>query len=198
MGLDMYAYRLRKPTEKELEDIKTTGKIPDHFITIQKDDIDKNSCKDVKPFAKLMPVKIEYINMEQIRKDNDIPDNMYCFGTGYREDAVHYNFIHGDESKNIVVSYKDIEDKYTITSVEDRYIAHIDNVGYWRKEYTLQDTLHELYDGYIENCGFHKCSPEMIEAMLDKKYDNEAYGIGIKSTAAVTTEDEDIFYEEWY
>ena len=198
MGLDMYAYRLRKPTEKELENIKTTGKIPDHFITIPKDNINENSCRDIKPFAELTPVKMKYINMEQIRKDNDIPDNMYCFCTRYREDAIWYKFVHENESKGIVVSHKDIEDKYTITSIEDRYIAHIDDVGYWRKEYNLQDTLHELYDGYIENCGFHKCSPEMIKAMLDEKYNNETYGIGIKSTAAVTTEDEDIFYEEWY
>lgn len=196
MGLDMYALRIKKLTDSEIKNIKKTKKIPDKFISFLADKSNENELKDLVPFATKVSVNTEYIDMKKIKSDNGISENAYIGGEGYHGETISYTFIDPDtrDYKKVDLTRDDILKNYIITEPEERFVVNGEPIGYWRKEYKLQDKLYDLYPGTIDNLGYHKCTPEMIDAMKGYAYDDEPY-VGLNDKI---NDDDIIFYHEWY
>ena len=69
----------------------------------------------------------------------------------------------------------------------DSYICKRKEVYYMRKEYEVQDSIYELYDGVIDNCGYHHMTEDMIDVV------NECAGKKVLDTQA-----NNLYYHEWY
>ena len=190
MGLDMYAVKIRKPTTEEIEKIKQTKELPDNFIGIPAENIDDNDVRDLKPYSEKLSIVTAYIDMAKIRKDFKVEDAMRIGAECYSAEGVKWTFFGNSTSMNVALTQKEIDEKYTITKEEERYVSHGEPIGYWRKAYDLQEAIYDAYDGMIENLGYHKCNEKMISHMIAAPYDAGLH--------EVIKDDDVIFYHEWY
>ena len=194
MGLDMYAVRIRKPSDDEIKKIEESKETPDDFISVLAEDIDSDAFKDLKKYAKKVAVVTQYINMKKIREDNHIDDEAHIVCECLSAEGVKWTFGANGRHQDVSLTQKEIEENYIIEEPEERFVVHCEPIGYWRKEYKLQDKLYDLYPGTIDNLGYHKCTPEMIDAMKEYAYDDEPY-VGLNDKI---NDDDIIFYHEWY
>jgi len=190
MGLDMYAIRIRKPSDDEIKRIEESKETPDDFISVLEEDIDSDAFKDLKKYAKKVAVVTQYINMKKIREDNHIDDEAHIVCECLSAEGVKWTFGANGRHQDVSLTQKEIEENYIIEEPEDRYAAHVQAIGYWRKNYELQEGLYDAYKGNIENLGYHKCNKKMIKLMTSE---NHKYGLSDD-----ISEDDDIFYHEWY
>ena len=186
MGLDMYAYRIKKASSRDIKDLITNGIRRDGILFIENDKLDSNKYADLKPFVtEVSYISREHIDLEKIKKAFNIPEDAHNFYTIKSREFTQYKFSWTDQNGKKCTKSVDIpqeeSEKYLYDNPFVGYVVKYEEVGYWRKEYDLQDQLYSLYEGSIENCGFHKCNPEMIQAMHLRCRD-----------------DNNIFYCEWY
>ena len=87
------------------------------------------------------------------------------------------------------ISNKDIEEKYTITESIPHYIWQSNEEAYWRKNYALQDWFYDNLEG-VDNCGYYILNADQIAEM------NERFGENVVEDDP--TDDEALFYHEWY
>lgn len=193
MGLDQYIYRCSKIGKKTLSQLngKRESEIDWHeYMALRKDSVDKHPEKYGDLMDILQPIKLveTLINMYRIREDHDVPAH---YEIGYRSvgnGQTTWSFYGDPEEKPITVSLTDDELKpYTYDQPTDYYICRGKEVYYMRKEYEVQDSIYELYDGTIENCGYHHMSENMIDVV------NECAGKKVLDPTATN-----LFYHEWY
>lgn len=84
---------------------------------------------------------------------------------------------------------KDIEEKYTTTKSVPHYIWIESEEAYWRKHYSLQDWFYDNLED-VENCGYYILDANLIAEM------NEVFGESVSEDDP--TDDEALFYHEWY
>ena len=195
MGLDMYAFKIRKITDEEKEVLEASmpKSHPDDiflFPVPEQGTENYEMLKDLKEYATTMNLPQTYINMAKIREDNNIPEEAVIGGTIYGAKSITYDFYFGKgnaSSRSVELTREEIEENYLFDQQEDFWVVHAEECGYWRKHYRLEDDLYELYDGTIYNCGYHKCNEKMLALLADDG--------GI---CTYTDEGEAIFYHEWY
>ncbi len=193
MGLDQYIYRCRKIGKKALLQLngKRKSEIDWHeYMVLHKDRVDKRHEMYGDLMDILQPIKLvkTSIDMYRIRENHDVPAH---YEIGYRSEGdgqITWSFYGDPEEKPVIVSLTDNELKpYTYDQLTDYYICRSKEVYYMRKEYEVQDSIYELYDGTIENCGYHHMSENMIDVV------NECAGKKVLDPAATN-----LFYHEWY
>jgi len=191
MGLDMYAYRVRKLTDKELaktegRDMKNVGEnvlcIPTEEIVKSKD----GSLTDLIPYMRPLHATKTETDFDQIKRDYDVPDDWELCGCSYNGRIATFRFCgNGDwENLKVVNIHHQKCEEYERTRTLPCMAVYYEQVAYWRKEYLLEDALYEAYDGEIINCGFHLANEKMKHLMLKYK--------------ASFDPDDTIFYHEWY
>ena len=195
MGMDMYACRLRKVTDKEKEyfikhvgNIKETSKyanvfpIPESWIVN-----DPSLYKDIMDL--LTPVQVFDLDEWVLRDELDFPliKNHFGIPQSYEmrtwkvfpeKQVIVYRFA--DEKRE---HYEDVtirlEDLEAFGKPMDYYLIYRVDLECWHKCYDLIDGLDEEYEnGVITLDGYHKCNYKMIELLKNYKdpyYNSEKY-----------------------
>ena len=177
MGLDMYLYKFTKPETSAQELSKMTyeelqqndyhvfskyGELPDNFQAIM-------------PFTIETDVEAEYVDFDAVKKHYHIPDDARCVGESYSSQEIGYTFcISEKEHKHIDIPMKEFKSKFLVTRRTPIYCIQSEQVGYWRKNYELQDSLTEACNIPIDNCGYYPLNTDMwkvLEKMDPKTYE---------------------------
>lgn len=192
MGLDQYVYQMRKVSQKNIQEFnkKNVDDLPDGVLTINKASVDENPnmYKDILPI--LTPIKLvaTLIDMERIKKDHNVPEYYQIGSRSCGGGSIGWGFYAPERRGYVDVTLDEDELKsYLYDEERDYYICYYKEVYYMRKHYDTQDLMYEIYEGEIENCGFHHMSQEMIEAL------NESEGKRVLDTRAKS-----LYYYEWY
>ena len=195
MGLDMYLYTARRLNDGEMDEMsgKNVGEMYEYgysvFETNFQSEEEENMYRDILPLCRKITLKTDYVNIKKIAEDNGIEYDHYTMGMWSSNEGYKYYFWKEGDRDNevsVTVSNEDVEKKYTLTEDVEYYIFDHTEIMYWRKNYELQNKLHELYDGRIENCGYHKVNADMMDAIIED------------SPEMVSYETKDVFYHEWY
>lgn len=190
MGLDQYIYRVRKPQLEERvyksEEIDNMSNMHRVLLSDIEDDIEL--IEQLIPYTVIRNVEIQCVNREKLFANYNLPQNSYmCYMSSWET-----QYRGTDDNGNIVeatVSYREIEEKYTITKVLPCYIWESEEVQYWRKHYEIQDWIYDKLDN-VQNLGYYILDADVIRE-LNKEFDEH-----------LPKEDPDeesaLFYHEWY
>jgi len=191
MGLDQYVYRLSKvgkDTIKKLNGMNEDDIDWHDYMVVSKEAMDKypNSYSDILDILRPIQVKNILVDTERMEKDYHV-DGLYCRGTIMSSKGIVYEYVDGNhETISIALSEEQLK-KYRYEKTVDSYICKRKEVYYMRKEYEVQDSIYELYDGVIDNCGYHHMTEDMIDVV------NECAGKKVLDTQA-----NNLYYHEWY
>lgn len=193
MGLDQYIYRCSKIGKKTLLQLngKRKNEIDWHeYMALRKDGVDESPEKYGDLMDILQPIKLveTLINMYRIMEDHDVPAH---YETDYRSmgnGKITWGFYGESGEKPITVSLTDDELKpYIYDQPTDYYICRGKEVYYMRKHYDTQDAMYDLYDGDIQNCGYHHMSEVMIHDLND-----------LEGKKVLDENATNLYYHEWY
>lgn len=188
MGLDMYVYMAKKPVMSE-------SKLYDYYdvdgLIIDEEEIDSEMYRQIKPYCSKIRILNHYMNLEHIARDNNLREVHMCgFWNG------EYQFEDADSreafpKKYINVSPEEMKQKYTVDREGIAYVSCLEEVMYWRKEYRLQDWIHQMIHSNIENTGYYILEEEFI-----REYNkmNPGYQMPLISVTGESA----LFYHEWY
>ena len=200
MGLDMCAYKIRKLDISEVAQLQgryasSLNKDYRSYVVFEKEEALDENGNFIPMYAQLAPYlsEVEMIdtlfNIDQLKKDYGIPEDADISGEGYIGNVSTYYFQWGQGEKRVELNDEEYE-KYVYEDAVGFYICGCEEIAYWRKEFRLQDKMYELCPVEIENCGYYRCTDEMIAAMKDF----DAFEDGVPECGS----DEAIFYWEWY
>ena len=188
MGLDMGIRRVKKP---KLEDkIYTTEELSSmgySFASVEGAENDE-LLKELLPYTVTRNVLTDYYDVEKMIVDYNLPPKSHI-GMYSNEGISISGRNDNDEYVGQFISRKDIEEKYTITKLVSHYIWHEEEEAYWRKHYELQDWFYNVIEG-VDNCGYYILNADVISEMNQLFHENVA--------EEDPTEDEALFYHEWY
>lgn len=188
MGLDMWIRRVRKPN---LEDkVYTTKEIYDmgYSMISAKEEEDDSSIVQLLPYTVVRNVLTDYYNKEKMIADYNLPKGSYI--GMYSSDGIQISGINEDgERVSQFISDKEIEEKYIITKSVPHYIWSESEEVYWRKHYDLQSWLYDNLED-VENCGYYILNADLIAEMNKTFHENVSEDD--------PTDDEALFYHEWY
>lgn len=190
MGLDQYIYRMKKIGKDTLKELN--GKHMDNidgsqYMTIDKRFVDSAEYRDLADI--LQPIKLvaTYIDEQKIKRDAKIPDDWQRTFEMTGRDLIKYVYGKNGECKSVVIPRSVFESRYLYDQEKDFYICRCKEVYYMRKFYDVQDAMYDLYDGDIENLGYHHMSEKMIYTL------NDLVGKKVLDTDATN-----LYYHEWY
>lgn len=140
---------------------------------------DPQMYEDILPYCDKAIGIYEYIDTGKLLKDRGIENPRGRFFSGQGFGIVKEN---GEEE---VFSDEWLrENGYVIVEEELTYYCDLEEIYYWRKAYDTQELFYD-YIGHVENCGYYKVEPEFLSTLSD--FEDEDF-----------SEDEPIFYHEWY
>lgn len=189
MGLDQYIFRIKK-AELEERDYKA-DELRDmglNFISLTAAYKNLNLYSQLLPYTIQRSVSDEFINMEKIIEDYNLPKDSYIGMISYANIVVRGKNDNG-ECVEQEIYREEIDAKYTITKTELYHIWTSEEVMYWRKHYDLQDWIYETIDD-VDNTGYYILDAETIRE-LNREFEE---CIPIEEP----TDESALFYWEWY
>ena len=186
MGLDMYVYKADSPAldpniPYSYKEISGLG-----YSVIEDDVFGDDDTIALKKFAVPFDIIFEEINHDKIIKE-------YGF-SGEIHPTTHSSLgsTYTDGTQTVVISADDLKNKFTVEVQRKAWVIQLTEVMYWRKEYGLQNMIHESFleeqKIVVDNCGYYPLSMQQV-AMICKE-DKEA--------KIYQYEDGTLFYHEWY
>ena len=191
MGLDQYVYRMKKigkATAKQLEGKNTAEIDYNKFVVMDQDYVDKNPdmFSDIKDILTPVTVIDTTIDIERIKKDYDVPEHWCIYMRSFMGGGATYGF--SGDGKSVTVSLDDNKLKqYLLEENTPSYVCYMTEVYYMRKHYETQDAMYDLYDGDIQNCGYHHMSEVMIHDLND-----------LEGKKVLDENATNLYYHEWY
>lgn len=197
MGLDMYAYRVRKPSKTEaialngLEEryLDEWAESHNYRIFSIDDEEDARLLHDMLPYMVKATVIREHIDLDRIKSDNGIPNTAIICGQGWNNCEINYTFSWGHATKRVTMDEAKLQ-TYVYKSEDVCYITDMEQIWYGRKEYDIKQAIHDSGDDVIENCGYYKCNDAMLQVLCDMG--------GMTMPEPDEGEKEIIVYHEWY
>lgn len=230
MGLDMYAYRVTKLSgdlKVQVLHAKTYEELmglDSNLHTLDPSDSEQYELmRELLPFAIKVKVLAQFYDYKKIKKLFNIPQEARCvactFGSTYR-----FEFATGETgTRNYTcyqASWEEQENDEMIKTVPtDFYAVYMEEVGYWRKAYPIQEAIHATLKRQrhiqCENCGYYlldtptwkEIQADMLDLMECEKEDGEEvyeyhyrFPDSLKEALDVAEDEEEpsIFYHEWY
>lgn len=185
MGLDMYVFKAKPPIDDPNVVYKYKEMMDKGYTIISEEDIDDEIVKVLKDYAVPFTLSIEKYDYKKMSAVYGLKGQVRLSNCG--TDGTTFT----DGRKD--VHFKDDELKDFIYETEEVFwLMSLEEVGYWRKHYALQDAIHELFQKdsiVVENCGYYKLDVAKIYAISD--FENGEHGL-------VHHIDDDLFYHEWY
>ena len=197
MGLDMYAFKVRKLTEAEAASLTMTklDDIPSVFNAFLVSDVKdrKHLIADLTPYLTTVRMIATFVNFKKIIEDAGVPNDAVLCGEHMSPSEVGFSFSwknNGEHiDKSFTMSFSEYCEKYLYESDADFFVFARREIGCWRNYDALQEKLYDLYVGVIENCGFYSCNDDMIDEMVKS---------GVSEDSVSCNDEEGIFYHEWY
>ena len=189
MGLDMWVRRVRKPNLEDKEYTYEELSSMNYSMVSVKDIEDEMSMfEQLLPYTIVRNVLTDYYNKEKMIADYNLPKDSSIWS--YSSEGIEISGTN-ENGKRVsqFIGDKDVEEKYTITKSVPHYIWSEDEEAYWRKNYSLQDWFYDNLDG-VENCGYYILDANLIAAM------NKTFNEDVSEDDP--TDDEALFYHEWY
>lgn len=185
MGLDMFVVRVSKPN---YDTAAVYNRVDlGECIIIDGDDLSLPMYNQLSPYVQKLKVKNERFDMDKIRRDYNLSENSHiCMLSSYQIGIKDY-----ETSNTVYIPTMVVDEKYTLTTIDDCYVCHDEEEVYWRKEYEIQSWIHENIGCDVENIGFYILSVE-LQLKFNKKFPE--YKIG----AEEPDEESALFYHEWY
>jgi len=221
MGLDMYLYKIKKPSKEDFEifmnnvnhsfdeacrlgaeaydDIEDT----DHGVmNILMYDDNEGMYEDLLPYSIQTKVKRDFLNYKKIEKDFGVTENMELIGSWSKIEGIGFTYkdFETNEEIKVEISREDIP-LYTLEKSEDALVFLLEDVAYWRKEHELNEDLCDAYAWTgrdVENCGYHKCNEEMVEILRDRGLDLADTDYTDYDKALAVEENQALFYHIWF
>lgn len=200
MGLDQYIYKTRKLGEEEKNKIKQLSydSLYGEYAVFLLDDESKSLLDGLIPYGVLLDVETPFLDLRSIKLDFGIPEAACVTGESFEAGSHKILFRwcgKGGETKTkkAVLCKEDEKKKYTVYKKTRSLIIQLEESGYWRKDYELQDFMHEELPQMVENCGYYKIPEDVMEKLLNM----ESFMDGFSSDGFLE-EDEAFFYHEWY
>lgn len=185
----MWVYRIKKPTledkvyeTKELYDKNLT------FVSVENAKNEMSLFEQLIPYTVTRNVLTSYYNKEKMIADYNLPKESYI-GMVSNEGVRLYGDNAKGEHVSQFISRQEIVAKYIITESVPHYIWQSSEEMYWRKAYDIQDWFYDSLD-HVENCGYYILDADLI-AELNMEFDEEV-------SEDDPTDDEALFYHEWY
>ena len=185
MGLDMYVFKAHPPKDDPNVVYKYKEMLDKGYSIFPDEDIEDESVRILKEYAVPFNLSVEKFDLKKISatyrlKNNIRISNVSNNGTVFTDGNKEVT-IKEDELKNFIYEEEEVF-----------WLMELEEVGYWRKEYELQNQIYEMFkkDGIeIENCGYYKLDKNKIYEI--DKYNNGEQGL-------IYHIDDDLFYHEWY
>lgn len=185
MGLDMYVFRARPPEDDPNVVYEYKEMMEKNYTIIAEGDINNSIVKVLKDYAVPYTLSVEKYDYKKMSAVYGLKGQIRLANCG--TDGTTFT----DGKKQ--VRFKDDElNDFIYKTNEVFWLLNLDEVGYWRKHYELQDAIHEMFlkDGVaVENCGYYKLDTAKIYAIND--FEDGKQGL-------VHYIDDDLFYHEWY
>ena len=184
MGLDMYLSKFKKIDAKKAKwfEGEFEKRINDFGYEVW-DVVDGNEeeIEEIKDFLVRTKVYRTVWDYERFEKENNLK-GWYLWNISH-EDIDKVTLCYRNDGKTREFSLTKTEyNSYYQYKLCDCYIVSCEEVDYWRKNYDLQDLIHEGHDNAIHNCGYALLTNEEVEAIereCGKSYpwlnDDEAY-----------------------
>jgi len=200
MGLDMYAFRIKKVTEEEAQLCQglSSKEITKNGFTLFYDQSEDTLAliTEILPYLKPVQYHYEAMDLQKVKKEYGVPEDALQTGAAYEPAGITYHFCTGTgedyKSFPVKISRDDVR-RFVVTALERGYIARMGDCAYWRKNYDLADLISQQHDNPIQNCGYYVLSME--EQRLVERYCRES---GDPVVFPACAEDEAIVYHEWY
>lgn len=189
MGLDMWVRRVRKPNleDREYTHEELSG-MGYSMVSVKGVENEMSMFEQLLPYTIVRNVLTDYYNKAKMIEDYNLPEDSSIWR--YSSEGIEISGINeNDERVNQFISDKDVEEKYTITKSVLHYIWSEDEEAYWRKAYDLQDWFYARLEN-VENCGYYILNADLI-AELNEKFNEDV-------SEDDPTDDEALFYHEWY
>lgn len=180
MGLDMWVRRVRKPNLEDKEYTYEELSNMDYcMISVEDVENEISMFEQLLPYTIVRNVLTQYYNKEKMIADYNLPKDSY----------IGMYSSEGIQISGQFISTKDIAEKYTITKSVPHYIWKESEEAYWRKAYDLQGWFYANLKN-VDNCGYYILDADLI-AEMNAEFDEDVDEVD-------PTDDEALFYHEWY
>ncbi len=196
MGLDMYTYKIRRPSDAEAKAIagKKAHDVHERYSLIRLAELDEDGLdlvSDLRPYSQTVKLIAQLVDYDKLKRDFEIPEDAEIVGWGNHSGLISYHFsAANDYSKQVQLSVEELESGFGYEELNEYLMFESTVVACWRKDYDLQEAIHDACERPIGNCGFYRCSDVMLRVM--DQYN--AFPDGVPECA----EEEALFYYEWY
>ena len=213
MGLDMYIYKFNKIDKKEINKYRGCHNDDIPYKTLTNEAMMKEPYlyKDLKMFLYQIQIMFSIFEVGKCCEDHDCDLSKMC-GAAIGK-TIKYSFSDG---KYFELSQEELE-SYCHNSLRDAFLFSREEVCYWRKEYDLQDIIHEAHekkkqayfdkkgitpdvtDVVIQNCGYYALTRSERNKIV--KYLRKVDESGYKEYIDILTDYDNypkLFYYEWY
>ena len=189
MGLDMYLYKIKKIEDASRYNGRAEEDIPFTVFNISENDPDFEPLfGQIADYLYPVSIDVEEFDEEKFTADFGIEPDDYQVSFCYGFDGAEFGYNSGKIIKLEPSEYI----AYFRRVIRERLIADLDEVAYWRKEYDLQEDIHEACGVQIENCGYYPLNDDMWEAI--QRHDPDQYN----NVYLWNEGDSVIVYHEWY
>lgn len=189
MGLDMYLYKVEKPSLENRVYTRSELEMMDCVVCVT--GIDEYLIEEIIPYAEQVTVVNQYYDVEKIIADYNLPKNSIICMISMEGIAVSGN----DDQGNYVrqeVSHEEIAERYTLIKEELCYVWQREEVAYWRKAFRVQELWHKILNRDIANCGYYEVNREDLAAFYAAVGSDEPQQIEYPDDWSR------LFYHEWY
>lgn len=197
MGLDMYMRKAIKPdlnarkvyTHEELE------KQGYDLFEAEPDGSLAGYLKDLRPFMVKLRCIAEYFDCEKIGETFGFAGRPHWGGFG--PDGIYFSGKDAEDNyKSVTIPRENIQE-FTYQKKNIFYVTQLQEVGYWRKHYELDDKLTKHFMSargvVVENCGYYRMTKAAMRIVENytKKYGTEPVDYNPEDIRS-------LFYHNWY
>lgn len=183
MGLDMWVEKIKRISEedKKIQRFRHTKPYTfDECIYITEDDALQSPelAEDIMSYLYKEDFVAEVTKYALICRDNGIPEDAHLWSWGSKLDGVELGFSFGEDSDKRIYLSNDELKRYIEHVIQHYYIAEREEIKYWRKDYGLQEKIHELYhrnylirEEIMDNPDFEKIDtglPNVFSSMIQE------------------------------
>lgn len=187
MGLDMWIRRVKKikleEREYTQEEISAMG-----YSAVSINEVEGHLFEQLAPYAVVRNVLTSYYNVEKMIADYNLPETSYIGYMSFEGIKISGRNEAGEDVGQFI-STKDVNEKYTLVKSVPHYIWEESDEAYWRKHYDLQDFFYNNLED-VDNCGYYILDASLIAEMNEKFHEDVS--------EVDPTDDEALFYHEWY
>lgn len=197
MGLDMYIRKANKPNfnARKVYSYEALQEQGYDLFEAEPDGSLAGYLKDLRPFMVKLRCVATYFDTDKITKTYDFKERVHWSGFG--PDGIYFSGTAADGNERTVTIDREQIHQFTYQKKNIFYVTQLSEVGYWRKEYELDDKLTQHFMSsrgvVVENCGYYRMTKAAMRIVENytKKHDTEPVDYQPEEIRS-------LFYHNWY